>query len=77
MPSFLDPFFQLLECHNIKLQNFFGSRMNSITSNEFTLDDNFCSAKEIVKQDSSLAVGSLGVVLLFTNIPLDEAIKIH
>ena len=51
--------------------------MNSITSNEFTLDDNFCSAKEIVKQDSSLAVGSLGVVLLFTNIPLDEAIKIH
>ena len=50
--------------------------MNSITSNEFTAKDTFCFAKEIVEEDSSLAMGSLLVDLLFTNIPLDETIDI-
>ena len=46
--------------------------MNSITSNEFTVKDIFCFAKEIVEQDSSLVMGSLDVDSLFTNNPLDE-----
>ena len=33
--------------------------MNSITSNEFTVEDTFCFAKEIVDQDGSLVMGSL------------------
>ena len=43
--------------------------MNSITSNEFTVKDTFCFAKEIV-------VGSLDVDSLFRNISLDETIDI-
>ena len=34
----------------------------------------FCFAKEIVKQDNSLVMGSLDVDFLFTNIPLDKTI---
>ena len=43
--------------------------MNSITSNEFTVKDTFCFAKEIV-------MGSLDVDSLFRNISLDETIDI-
>ena len=48
------------------------SRMNFITSNEFTVKDTFCFAEEIVEQDISLLMGSLDVDSLFINIPLDE-----
>ena len=50
--------------------------MNSITSNEFTVKDTFCFAKEKVERDSSLVMGSLYVDSLFTNIPLDETINV-
>ena len=50
--------------------------MNSSTSNEFTVKDTFCFAKEIVEQESFLVMGSLDVNSLFTNIPLDETIYI-
>ena len=50
--------------------------MNSIASNEFTVKDTVCFAKEIVEQDSSFVMGSLDVDSLFTNIPLDETIDI-
>ena len=50
--------------------------MNFITSNEFTVKDTFCFAKEIVEQDSSLVMGSLDVDSLFTNILLDKTIDI-
>ena len=45
--------------------------MNSSTSNEFTVKDTFCFAKEIVEQESFLVTGSLDVNSLFTNIPLE------
>ena len=51
--------------------------MNSITSNEFTIKDTFCFAKEIVDQDGSLLMGSLDVDSLFTNIPVYETIDIN
>ena len=50
--------------------------MNFITSNEFTVKDTFCFAKEIVEQDSSLVMSNLYVDSLFTNITLDETIDI-
>ena len=59
-----------------KIAEFLVPRMNSITSNEFTIKDTFCFAREIVEQDSSLAMGSLDVDSLFTNIPLDTTIDI-
>ena len=59
-----------------KIAKFLVHRMNSITSNEFTVKDTFCFAKEIAEQESSLVMCSLDVDLLFTNIPLDETIGI-
>ena len=50
--------------------------MNFITSNEFTVKDTFCFAKEIVEQDSSLVMSNLYVDSLFTNITLDKTIDI-
>ena len=50
--------------------------MNFTTSNEFTVKDTFCFAKEIVEQDSSLVMSDLYVDSLFTNITLDETIDI-
>ena len=49
--------------------------MISITSLEFSVKNTSCFAKEIVEQDSSLAMGSLDNDSLFTIIPLDEAIN--
>ena len=59
-----------------KIAKFLVLRMNSVTSNEFTVKDTFCFAKEIVEQDSPLVMGSLDVDSLFTDIPLDETINI-
>ena len=50
--------------------------MNSITSNEFTVKDTFCFAKETVEQDSFFVMCSFDVNLLFTNISLNEIIDI-
>ena len=50
--------------------------MNFTTSNEFTVKDTFCFAKEIVEQDSSLVMSDLYVDSLFTNVTLDETIDI-
>ena len=60
-----------------KIAEFLVPRMNSITSNEFTIKDTFCFAKEIVDQDGSLLMGSLDVDSLFTNIPVYETIDIN
>ena len=62
-----------------KIAKFLVPRMNSITSNEFTVNeftvkDIFSFAKEIVKQDSSLVMGSLDVDSSLTNITPDKTI---
>ena len=51
-------------------------RMNSIISNEFTVNDTFSIEKEIVEHDSFFAVGTLDVDLLFTNTGFDKTIDI-
>ena len=70
------PILSAIETLSYKIAKFLVPKMNSITSNEFTIKDTVCFAKEIVEQDSYLVMGSLDVDLLFTNIPLDEAIDI-
>ena len=72
----LRPILSAIGTLSCKIAKFLVPRMNSITSNEFTVKDTFCFAKEIVEQDSSLVMGSLDGDSLFTNIPLDETINI-
>ena len=50
--------------------------LSSLTINEFTVKNSFSFAKEIVEQDSKFYMGSLNVVSLFTNVPLEETISI-
>ena len=70
------PILSAIGTPSYKIAEFLVPKMNFITSNEFTVKDTFCFAKEIVEQDSSLFMGSLDVDSLFTNIPLDETIDI-
>ena len=44
--------------------------------NEYTLKDSSEFAKDIINQNSNCFIASLDVESLFTNIPLDETIKI-
>ena len=44
--------------------------------NEYTLKDSFEFAKDIINQNSGYFMASLDVNSLFTNVPLDETIKI-
>ena len=44
--------------------------------NGYTLKDSFEFAKDIINQNSNCFMASLGVDFLFTNVPLDETIKI-
>ena len=50
--------------------------LSDITQNKFTSKDSFTFADEILTQNSDLYMASLDVDVLFTNIPLDEAIDI-
>ena len=51
-------------------------KVETDSSDEFTVKDSFAFAEEIVHQDSKLYMGSLDVDSLFTNIPLEETINI-
>ena len=70
------PTLSAIRTPSYKIGKFLVHRMNSITSNQFTVKETFCFAKEIVKEDSSLVMSSLDVDSFFTNIPLDETINI-
>ena len=59
-----------------KLVKFLLKFLTSSTANEYTVLDSFHFAEEIYQQDPNLLVVSLDVNSLFTNIPLDETIKI-
>ena len=51
------PILSAIGTPSYKIAKFLVPRMNSITSNEFTVKDTFCFAKEIVEQDSSPCYG--------------------
>ena len=55
---------------------FFVPLLKSFTLNEYTLKDSFEFAKDITNQNSNCFMASLDVDSLFTNVPLDETIKI-
>ena len=50
--------------------------LNPLTKNKYTVKDSFQFAEEISEQYPVLAMGSLDVDSLFTNILLDEIIDI-
>ena len=50
--------------------------MKPFTTNQYTVKDSFAFTDDIRKQDASLAMASLDVNALFTNIPLNETIDI-
>ena len=50
--------------------------LKCFTMNEYTLKDSFEFAKDIANQNSNCFMASLDVDSLFTNVPLDETIKI-
>ena len=61
---------------NYKIAKFLVPILSYQIINEFTVIDSFSFAKEIVEHDSSLYMESLDVNPFFTNIPLEETIKI-
>ena len=58
------------------LSKFLIPLMAPVTTNEFTINNTFHFAREIIEQDSLLFMASLNVDALFTSIPLDETINI-
>ena len=71
----LDLYFLQLEFLVTNLQNFLVPKLYSIAFNEFTVNDSFAFAEEIVYHDSKLFMGSLNADSFFTNIPLEETIN--
>ena len=59
-----------------KLAKFLVPILKPLTTNEFTIKDCFCFAKEILDQQPDFFKGSLDVDFLFTNISLEKTIEI-
>ena len=59
-----------------KLAKFLVPILKFLTSNEYTVENWFAFAEEIIEQDSGFFMGSLDVDYLFINIPLEETIDI-
>ena len=72
----LRPILSALNTGTYKWAKFFVPLLRHLTFNEYTLKDSFEFAKVISEQNSDLYMASLDVDSLFTNVPLDETIKI-
>ena len=59
-----------------KLEKFLEPILNTLATNEFTAEDYFHFAEEIVVQQSDFFMGMLDVDSLITNIPLEETVTI-
>ena len=59
-----------------KLAKFILPILEPLTTNKYTVKDSFNFATGTVEQDSSNFMGSLDIDSIFTNIPLEETIKI-
>ena len=70
------PILSAIGTPSYKLAKFLVPKLSSITFTEFTVEDSFAFAEEIVHQDGKHFMGSLDVDPLFTNISLNEAINI-
>ena len=69
------PILFAIGARSYKLAKYLVPKLSSVTFNEFTVQDSFAFAEEIVHQDSKLFMGSLDVDSLFTNISLEETIN--
>ena len=58
-----------------KLAKYLVLNLPPLPVNDYTIKDSFTFAKEIINFDHNLFMASLDVESLFTNIPVDEAIK--
>ena len=64
------PILSAINTHTYKLATFLVPILKSLTSNEYTVEDSFTFAEEIVEQDSEFLMGSVDIDSLFTNNPL-------
>ena len=58
-----------------KLAKYLVLNLPPLPVNDYTIKDSFTFAKEIINFDHNLFMASLDVESLYTNIPVDEAIK--
>ena len=72
----LRPIFSALNTGTYKWAKFFVSLLRHLTSNQFTLKDSFEFVKIFYEQDASLFMAPLDANSLFTNVSLEETIKI-
>ena len=72
----LRPILSAINTATYSWAKFFVPLLKCFTMNEYTLKDSFEFAKDIINQNSGCFMASLDVDSLFTNVPLDETIKI-
>ena len=72
----LRPILSAINTATYSSAKFFVPLLKCFTMNEYTLKDSFEFAKDIINQNSGCFMASLDVDSLFTNVPLDETIKI-
>jgi hypothetical protein len=72
----LRPILSAINSPTYKISQYMNQLLKPFTSNQYTVKDSFSFAEDIRTQDSSLYMSSLDVDSLFTNIPLDETVKI-
>ena len=70
------PILSAFQTPTYKLAKYLVPIFEPLTNNKYTVKDSFNIATETVEQDSSNFMGSLGIDLLFNNIPLEETIEI-
>ena len=72
----LRPILSAIKTPSYNLAKFLVPLIEPITKNNFTVKNSFEFSKEICKQNPEYFMASLDVESLFTNIPLEETIKI-
>ena len=70
------PILNAINTPTYKLAKYLVPLLSSLTTNEYTVSDSFTFAEEISKQNAQYFMASLDINSLFTNIPLDETVKI-
>ena len=72
----LRPILSAIKTPSYSLAKFLAPLIKPITKNSFTVKNSFDFSKEICEQSSEYFMASLDVESFFTNIPLEETIKI-
>ena len=70
------PILNAINTPTYKLAKYLVPLLSSLPTNEYTVSDSFTFAEEISKQNAQYFMASLDINSLFTNIPLDETVKI-